>query len=126
MSGRTTKVMNNERGFGGRVPFGYTRNNDGELVVDNESANIVKYIFKKYNQLLKNPKFNKNTRTRRLIKLLNERGFKFRGKRFKGWNIRDILNNEFYIGIMKYGDITSESKYPKLVSKRLFNQVCIG
>ena len=61
-----------------------------------------------------------------LLKLLNERGFKFRGKRFKGWNIRDILNNEFYIGIMKYGDITSESKYPKLVSKRLFNQVCIG
>ena len=124
-SGVLTKIKNSERGFGGRVPFGYKRDNDGELVVDNKSANIVKYIFKKYNQLLKNPKFNKNTRTRRLIKLLNARGFTFRGKRFQGWNIRDILKSEFYIGTMKYGDITTTHKYPTLVSKRLFNQVCI-
>lgn len=123
MSGRTTKVRNHERGFGGKVPFGYTRDNDGNVVVDDENAEVVKYIFKKYNQLLKSPKFNKNTRTRRLIKLLNARGFTFRGKRFQGWNIRDILNSEFYSGTMKYGDITTTHKYPKLVSKRLFNQI---
>ena len=125
-SGRTTKVLNSERGFGGKVPFGYKRNNDGDVVVDNDNADIVKYIFKKYNQLLKNPKFNKNTRTRRLIKLLTNRGFLFHGKRFRGCDIRHILNSEFYMGVMKYGEIKTPHRYPTLVSKRLFNQTCIG
>ena len=118
--------MNSERGFGGKVPFGYKRDNDGDVVVDNDNADIVKYIFKKYNQLLKNPKFNKNTRTRRLIKLLTNRGFLFHGKRFRGCDIRHILNSEFYMGIMKYGEIKTPHRYPTLVSKRLFNQTCIG
>ena len=126
MSGRTTKVLNSERGFGGKVPFGYTRDNDGDVVVDDENADVVKYIFKKYNQLLKNPKFNKNTRTRRLIKLLTDRGFLFHGKRFRGCDVRHILNSEFYMGVMKYGEIRTKHKYPTLISKRLFNQVCIG
>jgi site-specific DNA recombinase len=125
-SGRTTKVMNQERGFGGKVPFGYKRNNDGDVKIDNDNADIVKYIFKKYNQLLKSPKFNKNTRTRRLIKLMNNRGFQFHNKRFRGCDIRHILNSTFYMGVMTYGEIKTNHKYPTLVSKRLFNQVSIS
>ena len=123
MSGRITKVQNGERGFGSKVPFGYKKTSDSSIVIDSVNAGIVKYIFKKYNSLLKNPKYNKNTRTRRLIKLLNARGFKFHNKPFKNWNIRDIISNEFYTGVLKYGEIITKHKYEPIISKRLFNQI---
>ena len=126
MSGRITKVQNGIRGFGSKVPFGYKKTSDSSIVIDSVNAGIVKYIFKKYNSLLKNPKYNKNTRTRRLIKLLNARGFKFHNKPFKNWNIRDIINNRFYFGELKYGSIKTTHNYEPIISKRLFNQVCIS
>ena len=124
-SGRITKVKSGVRGFGSKIPFGYTRNQDGDIVVDETSSKVVQYIFKKFNSLLKRPNLTKNKRTRHLLKLLKERGFTYYGKDFTRWNIRDILKNPFYIGEMKYGQIKTKHQYKPLVSKRLFNQICM-
>ena len=125
MSGRTTKVKNGIRGFGSKVPYGYMKNSDGEIVVDKNSAQVVDYIFRKSNSMLKR-NLTKTKRTRTLLSLLRQRGFKYHGKDFSRWNIRDILNNRFYIGEMKYGDIKTTHNYEPIISKRLFNQVCIS
>ena len=127
MSGRITKVQNGIRGYGSKLPFGYTRRNtDGEIVVDKENSKVVQYIFRKMNSLIKNPKLTKSKRTRRLLKLLQNRNFTYNGKEFTRWNIRDILSNEFYTGVMKYGSIKTAHNYEPIVSKRLFNQICFG
>ena len=126
MSGRTTKVKSGVRGFGSKLPFGYCKNTDGEIVLDDDNSKVVQYIFRKMNSLLKNSKLTKSKRTRRLLKLLQDRNFTYDGKPFTRWNIRDILNNTFYFGELKYGEIKTTHNYPTIISKRLFNQVCIS
>ena len=95
MSGKITKVKNGERKFGARLPFGYKKNYEGEIVLDHKNSEVVKYIFKKMNLLKKMKHLTPYKRTHRLLKLLHYRGFNFYGKSFKGWNIRDILNQKF-------------------------------
>ena len=117
-NGRKTKVRNNERGFGGRIPFGYKRI-DGDLITDG-NAEVVKYIFKKTNQLNKR-NLTKTKKTQTLLKLLKDRGFTFNGKDFKNWNIKNILTNPFYVGDLNYSGIQTTHKYERIISRRLFN-----
>jgi len=124
MSGKITKVKNGERKFGARLPFGYKKNYEGEIVLDHKNSEVVKYIFKKMNLLKKMKHLTPYKRTQRLIKLLKNRGFTFYGETFKGWNIRDIVNNKFYTGELIYGDLITKHCHPRIISKRLFNQVC--
>ena len=124
VSGRNTKVKNGQRAFGGKLPLGYSKNSDGEIRTD-DNGEIVKYIFKKMNSLNKRT-LTKTKKTQTLLKLLKRRNFTFHGKDFKGWNIRKILSNRFYIGELKYGSIKTTHNYEPIISKRLFNQVCIG
>ena len=126
VSGRTTKVKSGIRGFGSKLPFGYCKNTDGEIVLDDDNSKVVQYIFRKMNSLLKNSKLTKSKRTRRLLKLLQNRNFTYNGKPFTRWNVRDILNNTFYFGELKYGEIKTNHIYQPIISKRLFNQVCVG
>ena len=124
MSGKITKVKNGERKFGARLPFGYKKNYEGEIVLDHKNSEVVKYIFKKMNLLKKMKHLTPYKRTQRIIKLLKNRGFTFYGESFKGWNIRDILNQKFYCGELVYGDLITKHYHPRIISKRLFNQVC--
>ena len=106
-----------------KIPFGYCKNTDGEIVLDEDNSKVVQYIFRKMNSLLKNSKLTKSKRTRRLLKLLQNRNFTYGGKPFTRWNIRDILNNTFYFGELKYSTIKTTHNYPTIISKRLFNQI---
>jgi len=126
MSGRITKVQNGIRGYGSTLPFGYCKNTDGEIELDEDNSKVVKYIFGKMNSLIKNPKLTKSKRTRRLLKLLQNRNYTYNGKAFTRWNVRDILRNTFYFGELKYGEIKTNHIYQPIISKRLFNQVCVG
>ena len=107
----------------GKIPLGYTKSKSGELVVDENEMEIVKYIFKKVNSFSKMKHLTKTKRTQRLLKLLKSRGFTFRGKSFKWWNIRDIINNRFYIGELKWASIETKHIHPTFISKRMFNQI---
>lgn len=121
MSGKLTKMNNGERSFGGRLCFGYSKSKDGDIVV-NEDGKIVKYIFKKMNEL-KNQSLTKTKRTQKLLKSLKRKGFTYKGRDFNSSNVRVILKNSFYYGMMKYGNVESSHNYDTIVSKRLFNNV---
>jgi DNA invertase Pin-like site-specific DNA recombinase len=121
MSGKITKVKNGERKFGGKMVYGYSMR-DGDVVTDKENSVIVKFIFKKMNELKKQD-ITKTKRTQKLLKSLKRKGYKFNGKDFTHQNIKSILKNSFYYGEMKYGDIRSTHKYETLISRRLYNNV---
>jgi site-specific DNA recombinase len=120
MSGKITKVKNGERKFGGKMCFGYTMREG--IVTTDENSEVVKFIFKKMNELKKQD-ITKTKRTQKLLKSLKRKGYKFNGKDFTHQNVKSILKNSFYCGVMKYGDIHSNHIYDTLVSKRLFNNV---
>ena len=124
MSGKVSKVKQGSRSIGGRLPFGYTTDQDGDIILHPTESKIVKYIFTKSNSLLKNKKLTPYKRTRRLLKLLKDRGFTYTaGKEFQPYHLKTFLSNEFYFGEMKYGDMVVSHQHPKIISKRLFNQV---
>ena len=126
MSGRITKVKNGIRGYGSQIPFGYIKDEKGNIIKDEASSKIVAYIFKKMNSLLKRSNLTKRKKTSTLLKYLKSNGYKYHDKDFTRWNIRDILNNRFYIGELKYGKIQSKHNYSSIVSKRLFNQIQVA
>ena len=120
MSGKITKVKNGERKIGGRMTFGYS-NNNGSIEV-NENGIIVRYIFKKMNELMKQ-NLTKTKRTQKLLKSLKRKGYKYYGKDFTHQNVKSILSNPFYYGELNYGSISSNHVHQTLVSKRLYNGV---
>jgi site-specific DNA recombinase len=118
--GRNMMWKNNQIPYP-KIPFGYTRKND--TLVLNEDSKTVEYIFRKYNVLAKMKHLTKRQRTERLIKLLERNNYTFNGKKFRWWNVRDILSQTLYSGSISWKGEIKQSHYPTVISKRLFNQV---
>jgi DNA invertase Pin-like site-specific DNA recombinase len=124
MSGKIIKLNKGIRSIGGSLPYGYTTDKKGEIIIDEEESRVVEYIFRKTNLLSKMKHLTPIKRTKRMLKLLKYRGFQYRdGVDFKPYHLRWILNNEFYFGVMNYGNISVIHQHPTIVSKRLYNQV---
>ena len=121
-SGRHYRTKQGLRGFGGKVPFGYKRDQKGNVVIDDNNSKIVQYIYKKINQL-KSSKMSKTKKTQHLLKLLKSKNYLFNGKQFDRHKVRQILSNKFYMGELKYGNTISVGQHQPIVSKRLFNLV---
>ena len=109
-----------------KIPYGYKRNKKGEIIKDKSVEPVIKYIFKKWNLLAKMKHISKSKRMRRMLKLLERNGYCFNGKKFERWNIRDILQNSFYAGMIKWKEEIKESNYEPMISKRLFNQIQVS
>ena len=107
MSGKITKAQKGIRAFGSNVLFGYEKNNKNEIVISPKESSVVKFIFKKYAELLK----RNITKSKRMRMLL------------KSYQIYNMLKNEFYKGILKYNGIFTESMSGGIISSRLFNMV---
>ncbi|MBC8427832.1 MAG: recombinase family protein [Candidatus Pelagibacter sp.] len=108
------------------IPYGYKRKNNN-IVIDKSIQPIIEYIFRKFNLFNKMKNITKTKRTQRLLKLLNRKGYTFNGNDFKWWNLRDIISNPLYCGMVRWkGELKSYSPYEPMVSKRLFNQVNQG
>lgn len=72
-----------------RTPYGYIRNEKNEIVIDSESAEIVKYIYKRYIEVGSNIITNE----------LNEKGIVTKtGSRFSPDKISRIVSNSIYYG----------------------------
>ena len=97
--------------------FGYTKNSDGEIIVNKDESKIVKFIFKKYAELNK-WNISKTKKIKKLLKSLKSKGYLF-----KSYQIFNMLKNEFYRGVLKYGEIVNESVSGGIISTRLFNLV---
>ena len=100
-----------------------------ELVVDEEEAKIVKYVFEEYT--------NKNTPMLTIAKQLNELGYRTKKKnKFENRSIYYILNNPIYIGKLRYtpggrngnlnftdeNTIFSDGTHPSIIDMELWNK----
>jgi DNA invertase Pin-like site-specific DNA recombinase len=99
---------------GGSVPFGY-KNVDKHLVVDEEKAPIIKYVFEQYAAGV--PKKD-------IIDELNARGWKSKvGKPFGNTAFQTALKCEKYLGILRWNDVVIEGGCPALIDKDTFDKV---
>lgn len=97
----------------GSIPFGYRRGADGCYEIDQEKAEIVREIFRRF---LSEESFAEIGRD------LNARGI--RTKRGNEWNknsFHRLLSNETYIGVYKYSGIRKENGVPAIISKEVFD-----
>lgn len=98
--------------LGGTVPFGY-KVVDHHLVIDDQKAPIIEYIFKQYAA---------GVSKRDIIKEINALGFRNKaGKPFGNTAFQTALHCEKYIGIMRWNDVVSEC--PAIIDKETFYKV---
>lgn len=105
----------------GRISFGYKKYED-TLILDKHNSKIVQYIYKRYLDLRR--KGHSKTKSMRLLrKSLKNKDYTYNGREFTSYNIRYILSNSFYTGVLTNGSETTTHNYDKIISSRLFNLV---
>ena len=98
---------------GGVVMYGYRLENR-KLVVDENQAEVVRYVFEEY---------AKGVYVDKIIKALTEKGIYHRGKPFPKNTIYNLLKNEKYTGIYRLNDTVYENVFPRIISDELFDKV---
>lgn len=100
--------------IGGTAPYGY-KIVDKKLVIDEETAPVMRYYFEQYAS--GKPKVQ-------IIKELNNMGYRnAKGKPFTKSSLQNCLSNTKYIGIYNVNGMELEEYCPALVSKEVFEQV---
>ena len=82
--------------------------------IDEEQAEIVKYIFTEY---------DKGTDKKEIADTLNARGARYNGKPFKGRTFDKWLTNRKYTGEFYFGGRLCNNTYPAIIEKDLFERV---
>jgi len=98
---------------GGTLIYGY-KIVDRKVVIDEDKAEVVRYIFTKYSQ---------GVYVKAIISALTEKGIVNRGKPFAKNTIHNILKNEKYSGVYRYGEETFTNIYPQIVPTNIFEAV---
>ena len=98
---------------GGHLIYGYKLENK-KILIDEEKAEIVRYIYNQYSL----GKYVKD-----IIKDLNEKHIYHKGKPFGSTTIYNILKNEKYTGIYRYGDEVYQNMFPEIITQELFQKV---
>ena len=100
--------------IGGTAPYGY-KIVDKKLVIDEETAPVMKYYFEQY--ATGKPKVQ-------IIKELNSMGYRnAHGKPFTKSSLQNCLSNTKYIGIYNVNGMELDNYCPALISKDIFNKV---
>lgn len=111
---------------GGHLVYGYKlrqeptasvgrRNKNIKFVeVDEEQAEIIRYIFTEY---------DKGVEKQDIAAALNARGARFGGKPFKGRTFDKWLTNAKYTGEFTFGGRLCNNTYPAIIDKALFERV---
>ncbi len=82
--------------------------------IDDEQAEIVRYIFTEY---------DKGTDKKEIAATLNARGARYNGKPFKGRTFDKWLTNAKYTGEFYFGGRLCANTYPAIIDKDLFKRV---
>ena len=98
---------------GGFLIYGYKIENK-KVVIDEETAEVVRYIFEQYSL---------GVYVKDIIANLTARGILNRGKPFARNTVYNILKNEKYSGIYRHGDEVFENMYPQIVPQEIFDRV---
>ena len=98
---------------GGCPPYGYKI--DGQkIVIDEEAAENVRYIFTEY---------SKGVHVSKILDVLEERGQLCWGKPFRKYAVYNILRREKYTGVYRYGEDNITDMYPQIIPEELYKKV---
>ena len=92
--------------------YGYTTDENGYLVINEEEASIIREIFKTYTTT--------KTSIKKIAIELNERGIRFRGRKFNEGHVCNILKNTAYIGYLERNKLVT--KYPAIITEEDFKK----
>ncbi|MBO4534317.1 MAG: recombinase family protein, partial [Clostridia bacterium] len=98
---------------GGTIPYGYYRENK-KAVVDEDKANVVRYIYTRYAN---------HATCDTIIKELTAKGILYKGKPFVHNTVYKILKNERYAGIYRLGDEVFDNIYPPIIGRDTYERV---
>jgi DNA invertase Pin-like site-specific DNA recombinase len=113
--GKKQRVLNGLHN--GRLPFGYTKiegQEHGAIVP--EEAEVIQEAYEAY--------ATEQYSDREIAELINLRGFETRtGRHWSKDSVRDFLQNEFYMGYVKYKDKIYRGRHEAIISEELFEAV---
>ncbi len=98
---------------GGHLIYGYTKE-DHKLLINEEQAEVVRYIYKQYSL---------GTYVKDIISTLTENHIYNHGKPFARNTIYNILKNEKYFGVYRHNEETFENMYPAIVPAEVYYKV---
>ena len=98
---------------GGTIIYGYKVENH-KVVIDEEKAEVVRFIYDQYAQ---------GVYVKDIIKTLTERGIFNRGKKFARNTVYNMLKNEKYSGIYRHGNEVFTNMYPQIVPTEIYESV---
>lgn len=99
---------------GGNILYGYKVENR-KILINEEQAPAVKLLFEEYAN---------GTSKVEIVKMFNELGYRTnKGKKFTKNSINNSLTNKKYIGYYKNDFVESDTYYPAIISKELFERV---
>jgi len=99
-----------------QLPFGYVKGPDGVGQAVSEEAEAIRRAYELY--------ATGNYTDRRIADFLNEAGFRTRrGRRWSKDAVRELLQNEFYLGLVKYHGDLYPGRHEAIITKELFDRV---
>ncbi len=98
---------------GGRIPYGY-KNVNKKAVIDEEQAEVVRYIFSEY---------ARGVYVKDIIATLTAKGIYYYGKPFARTTVYKLLGNERYSGIYRFKGEVYTNIYPTIVEQEIFDKV---
>lgn len=98
-----------------QVPIGGKTNKYiKKVVINEEEANLVRYVFEQY---------NKGVTRKQIADEFKEKGYLYKGKPFTQKPMENWLKNEKYTGEFTFGGRLCDNMYPAIISKELFESV---
>ena len=98
---------------GGHILYGYKKQ-DKKLVIDEERAEVVCFIFEQYSI---------GVYVKNILLELDRRGVTYKGKPFVRSTVYNILKNEKYAGIYHFNGQVIENMFPQIVPTDIFEKV---
>ncbi len=108
--GRRAKAQKGNKPCG-TAPIGYAWE-DNEIIIDYNNNAVVRDIFEKYVKVQS---------LQKLLDYCEKKGYRTtRGNKFSKASLKRILNNDFYIGYVTYGNKKIKGNQPVFLNERLF------
>ena len=98
---------------GGHILYGYKKQ-EKKLVIDEERAEVVRFIFEQYSI---------GVYVKNILLELDRRGVTYNGKEFVRSTVYNILKNEKYAGIYRFNGEIIENMFPQIVPTDIFEKV---
>lgn len=96
-------------------PFGYTKDKEGRLKIEEREARWVRWIFKRYLEVKS---------LTQLAYELNKLGVKTRkGKKWSVPSVKNVIDNEIYTGVYRVAGVEKKVEEYKIIEEELFSKV---